>query len=94
MVRSFAMTFSAVTPRLYMPLAGVMGFDLISAYPTIAWLCWVPNASLAELYVGKGGASPVVATIARSSPQLFQSRRMRIHGRPGVDAQGRPVGAG
>ena len=27
MVRSFAMTFSAVTLRLYMPLAGVLGFS-------------------------------------------------------------------
>jgi len=68
MIRSFAMTFSAVTLRIYMPLAGVLGFDLMRAYPAIAWLCWVPNAILAELYLRKDGASSAVAAIARSSP--------------------------
>ncbi len=66
MVRSFAMTFAAVTLRIYMPLAGVLGFDLMRAYPAIAWLCWVPNAILAELYLRKGGASPAVAAVVRS----------------------------
>jgi len=65
MVRSFAMTFSAITLRLYMPLAGVLGFDLMRAYPAIAWLCWVPNAVLAELYLRRAGASSAVATIVR-----------------------------
>jgi len=68
MIRSFAMTFSAVTLRIYMPLAGVLGFDLVRAYPAIAWLCWVPNAILAELYLGKGGAYSTVATIVPSFP--------------------------
>ena len=68
MIRSFAMTFSAVTLRIYMPLAGVLGFDLMRAYPAIAWLCWVPNAILAELYLGKGGASSAVAAIVPSFP--------------------------
>ena len=69
MVRSFAMTFSAVTLRIYMPLAGVLGFDLMRAYPAIAWLCWVPNAILAELYLRKGRASPAVDSIMRPLPQ-------------------------
>ncbi len=68
MIRSFALTFAAVTLRIYMPLAGVLGFDLMRAYPAIAWLCWVPNAVLAELYLRKDGASSAVAAIARSSP--------------------------
>jgi len=68
MIRSFAMTFSAVTLRIYMPLAGVLGFDLMRAYPAIAWLCWVPNAILAELYLRGSGASAAMAIIVRSSP--------------------------
>ena len=51
MIRSFALTFSAVTLRAYMLTVGMLGFDMRSAYPTIAWLCWVPNAILAELYL-------------------------------------------
>jgi uncharacterized membrane protein len=58
MIRSFAMTFAAVTLRIYMPLAGVLGFDLMRAYPAIAWLCWVPNAILADLYLRKDGRRP------------------------------------
>lgn len=68
MIRSFAMTFAAVTLRIYMPLAGVLGFDLMRAYPAIAWLCWVPNAILAELYLRRSGAPATVATIVRSFP--------------------------
>jgi len=43
MVRSFALTFSAVTLRLYLPLASVAGVDFLLAYRVIAWMCWVPN---------------------------------------------------
>ncbi|MBY6162201.1 DUF2306 domain-containing protein [Mameliella alba] len=47
MVRSAALTLSAVTLRLYLPLlAGAFGFD--TGYPMVAWLCWVPNFLVAE----------------------------------------------
>lgn len=48
MIRSIALTLSAVTLRLY--LGGVFGFglDFDTAYPAIAWLCWVPNLIVAE----------------------------------------------
>jgi uncharacterized membrane protein len=50
MIRSFALTFGAVTLRLYLPL-GVMtvGFDV--AYPIIAWIAWVPNLIVAEIWL-------------------------------------------
>jgi hypothetical protein len=51
MIRSFSLTFGAVTLRLYMPLAGVMGLDMAQAYVAIAWLAWVPNLMIAELYL-------------------------------------------
>ncbi len=54
MVRSYALTFAAVTLRLYLPvavIASMHGFDFIGAYRLIAWLAWVPNAILAELYL-------------------------------------------
>ena len=40
MIRSFALTLSAVTLRIYLP-----------AYRIIAWACWLPNLLLAELYL-------------------------------------------
>ena len=49
MVRNFALTFAAVMLRLYLPAAMVAGFAFESAYPVIAWLCWVPNLFTAEL---------------------------------------------
>lgn len=51
MVRSFAMTFAAVTLRLYLPIAPMMGYDFMPAYVAISWLAWVPNLMVAELYL-------------------------------------------
>jgi len=49
MIRSFALTFAAVTLRLYIPASQMAGIPFDSAYPVIAWLCWVPNLIVAEL---------------------------------------------
>lgn len=49
MVRNFALTFAAVTLRLYLPASAVAGIPFESAYPVVAWLCWVPNLAAAEL---------------------------------------------
>jgi len=43
MIRSFALTFAAVTLRAYLGLADAVGIDFETAYPVVAWLCWVPN---------------------------------------------------
>jgi uncharacterized membrane protein len=48
MVRNFALTFAAVTLRIWIPLSVVGGVPFESAYPIIAWLCWVPNLLVAE----------------------------------------------
>src|SRR2546423_863617 len=48
MIRSYALTFAAVTLRIYLPLSQVVGIPFEPAYQTIAWLCWVPNLILAE----------------------------------------------
>jgi hypothetical protein len=54
MIRSFALTFAAVTLRIYMPLSAVAGLDVSQAYVAIAWLAWVPNLIVAELYLRRG----------------------------------------
>ncbi|HEX6279776.1 MAG TPA: DUF2306 domain-containing protein [Pyrinomonadaceae bacterium] len=52
MTRNFALTFAAVTLRIWLPLflAG-FGMKFNTAYPIIAWLCWVPNLLIAEFLV-------------------------------------------
>jgi len=52
MIRSFALTFAAVTLRLYLGLSlGALQLDFAVAYPYIAWACWVPNLLFAEFYL-------------------------------------------
>lgn len=50
MARSFALTFAAVTLRLYLPPAIVAahGEFPVPAYQFIAWACWVPNILIVE----------------------------------------------
>jgi len=49
MVRNFALTFAAVTLRLWLPASIASGVPFELAYPAVAWLCWVPNLLAAEL---------------------------------------------
>ncbi len=49
MIRSIALTLSAVTLRIYLGMTFGFGLDFDTAYPAIAWLCWVPNLIVAEL---------------------------------------------
>lgn len=51
MIRSFALTFAAVTLRLYLPLLFVFHADFLAGYRAISFLCWVPNLAVAELYL-------------------------------------------
>ena len=65
MIRSFALTFAAVTLRIQMPIAGGLGeagvipTDFVWSYQCIAWLAWVPNLIVAELFI---------ATLPKSKP--------------------------
>ena len=58
MIRSAALTFAAVTLRLYLPvLFATMGEE--AGYSLVAWACWVPNALIAEWMIRRGGKSRV-----------------------------------
>ncbi|MFC6333240.1 DUF2306 domain-containing protein [Paenibacillus septentrionalis] len=50
MFRNYALTFAAVTLRIYLPIFMlIFGFEHFDAYYRIvAWLSWVPNLLLAE----------------------------------------------
>ena len=51
MIRSFALTASALTLRIY--LAGFMlfGYDYYEVSTLLAWMAWVPNLIFAEWYI-------------------------------------------
>jgi len=49
MIRSFALTLSAVTLRLYLPIAERLPMSEAASYQAIAFLCWIPNLVLAEV---------------------------------------------
>jgi len=51
MIRSFALTFAAVTLRVYLPIAQLLPVDFADAYRAISFLCWVPNLVVAEAYL-------------------------------------------
>lgn len=68
MVHSSALCFSAVTQRMFLPIAIAMGirskdFDsgFAPPYSVISWACWVPNILLVELYFTyfKGSRDPL-----------------------------------
>lgn len=54
MVRSLALTLGAVTLRIYVPASQLAEIPFMVAYPIIAWLAWVPNLVVAELYIRFG----------------------------------------
>lgn len=54
MVRSFALTFAAVTLRIQLGLfTGLLGWSFDEAYVTVAWFSWVPNLVVAEWWLVK-----------------------------------------
>lgn len=57
MLRSFALTFAAVTLRLYLGVLPMLGLSGLDAYRLTAFLCWVPNLILVEIYLRGGFGS-------------------------------------
>jgi uncharacterized membrane protein len=54
MIRSYALSFAAVTLRIYLPVfTGVLGWEFEPSYQAISWLCWVPNIIFAEWLINK-----------------------------------------
>lgn len=54
MTRNYALTFAAVTLRLWGPfLVGALHVQIMQAYMTGSWLCWVPNLLVAEVIINR-----------------------------------------
>jgi uncharacterized membrane protein YozB (DUF420 family) len=64
MIRNYALTFAAVTLRIYLPLSQMMHIEFIEAYRVISWLCWVPNLIVAEMIISKRGRMPAYSVRA------------------------------
>lgn len=62
MIRSFSLTFAAVTLRLYLPIGIMSGLTFEQIYVATAWISWIPNLLLAELYIRRQLARPMAAT--------------------------------
>lgn len=66
-LRSFGLTFAAVTLRIYLGIFFALGVDFEVFYPLISWLCWVPNLVFVEWFILP--ARPAArATIAPAPP--------------------------
>jgi len=63
MIYSYAVCFSAVTLRVWLPLL-VVGFgEFVPAYRIVSWLSWVPNVIVAYFIVRRLTSSKTAATL-------------------------------
>lgn len=67
MVRSFALTFAAVTLRIYLVAMVAAGMEYVDAIAILAWACWVPNLIVAEWILRKGRYRPASGSGATNS---------------------------
>lgn len=61
MIRSFALTFAAVTLRLYLPLAFVSPWGYDATYRVISFACWIPNILIAEAMLSRRRGEPAAS---------------------------------
>jgi hypothetical protein len=84
MIRNFALTYAAVTLRLWLALLiagqGVFatgqfdaGAAFTNAYVIVPFLCWVPNILVAELLIARWG----LPSFIRSRRTAVEMRRAR-----------------
>jgi uncharacterized membrane protein len=57
MLRSYAITSTAITLRLMLPASALLGFDFLSAYRVIAWLAWMTNLLVFEFFIRRSRGS-------------------------------------
>lgn len=64
MIRSFSLTFAAVTLRLYLPIGIMAGLTFEQIYVATAWISWIPNLLIAELWLRRGRVRSLAAQAA------------------------------
>ena len=68
MIRNFALTFAGVMLRLWMPVSVVSGIPFGTAYAVVAWLCWVPNLIVAEVFFNARRRRQVASVTSKPTP--------------------------
>lgn len=67
MLRSYAITTSAITFRLMLPASAFLGLDFLATYRVIAWLPWIVNLALFEYHIRRSrGSTGTYARFARA----------------------------
>jgi hypothetical protein len=51
MLRSYAVTSTAITLRLMLPASALLSFDFFPAYRVISWAAWMTNLALFEIVI-------------------------------------------
>lgn len=67
MMRSYALTLSAVTLRFYLPASQIADIPIQIALPIIAWAAWLPNLLIAEWFIQARRLRSPLATLAIQS---------------------------
>lgn len=70
---STALTFAAVTLRIYLPIAIFGGGPFEVVYSRIAWACWLPNVMLVEAWYWLGstkGKQPPMPALPGGKPSV------------------------
>ncbi len=77
MIRNFALTFAAVTLRIWLPLFTVVfRWPFRPSYIAISWLAWVPNMLFAEWIVARSSG--------RTESKRFEDQTIKRTGSSGV----------
>lgn len=74
MIRVAALTFAAVTLRIYMPISLALHIDYNIAYRIVSWLCWLPNLGLVEVWIRSGEARYVAIARPFARPRDNSAR--------------------
>lgn len=64
MIRSYALTCSAITLRLILPIGIISGMSFVHAYWLAAWGCWIVNLIVAELLIARKAGRGAVSAAA------------------------------
>ncbi|MEK4363043.1 DUF2306 domain-containing protein [Paenibacillus sp. FSL M8-0212] len=53
MLRSYALTFAAVTLRIWLAPLNLLLSDFEAAFQVVAWVCWIPNLLVIEVVISR-----------------------------------------
>lgn len=81
MLRAYAVVSTAITLRLMLPAAGLLGLDFYPAYRVISWLSWVTNLVLFEIYIRRSRGKARVSSVPPAAPAVGSARMKAVAGR-------------